>query len=378
MKRLIAVNGLFTFISTCLAVIIPLYLLNNNFDLSTIGFILSIGPLSFLVLRLVFSVAADNLGTRHINILSSCSNAISIIVYAIANSPLFFGLGIIIEGIRNASFWAVARTDIIHNTKEHLEEALARYAFIRQLFDGLARVFAGVFITYLAFEGSFLLLFILSIAYMLLTMKSKNLKMQKRYEKMHFLDRIFKKRSFVFWHASLLELFFFLASNTLLVLLLPLYLKAGMNFSYEETGVMLAIFSLAIATGAFVSMRWHLNKRGLIIVTFGMVPLLVLLPYFTSETILILVLIALANGCGYVVVEYIVMDQIYRSKDISTDLGVLFAPLKLGEFILFALSGVIINRFGFGAMFFICALSMALFVIFGLLALRKPVNNQII
>lgn len=378
MKKLIAVNGLFTFISTCLAVILPLYLLNNNFDLSTIGLILSIGPLSFLILRILFSAVADSSGTKQINILSSCSNAVSIIIYAVANSPLFFGIGIVIEGIRNASFWAVVRTDIIQNTKNNIGDALAKYAFIRQLFDGFARVFAGIIIAYFAFVGSFFILFILSLIYIFIVFKSKNTKPVKKYEKTSFFERIFKKRSFVFWHAALLELFFFLASNTLLVLLLPLYLKSGLNFSYEETGIMLAIFSIAIATGAFLSMKWHLNKRNLIIATFSMVPLLLILPYFIEETILILVLIAFANGCGYVVIEYIVMDQVYRSKDISTDLGVLFAPLKFGEFILFALSGIIISLFGFGAMFFICALSISLFVVFGLLSIKKPEINQII
>ncbi len=376
MKKLIAVNGLFTFISTCLAVIMPLYLLENNFDLSTIGIILSIVPLSFLILRIVFSAVADNIGTKQINILSSFSNAVAIIVYAIASSPLLFGIGTVIEGVRNASFWAVVRTDIIQNTKNHIGDALAKFAFIRQVFDGLSRVFAGIFITYLAFEGSFLLLFVLSLAYIALTLKMKNIKIPKIYEKKSFMQRVFKKRSFVFWHAAFLQLFFFLASNTLLVLLLPLYLRSGLKFSYEETGVILAIFSLAISTGAYISMKFHMDKRKLIMITFGMVPLMMLLPIFTGETVLFLILIALANGCGYVVVEYIAMDQIYRSKDISTDLGVLFAPLKFGEFLLFALSGWIIALFGFSAMFFICAISITFFVAMGLIALRKHSGCQ--
>jgi len=62
MKRIAAITFLNYFVTGGLALIIPLLLLERNVNLAEIGFVLSILPLVFLFVRLLFAALADQVG----------------------------------------------------------------------------------------------------------------------------------------------------------------------------------------------------------------------------------------------------------------------------------------------------------------------------
>lgn len=359
MRKIIAINSLFSFIAACLSVMVPLYMLEMKVDIALVGLILAFGPLSFMVLRLIFASVADQAGTRLINLIYSASNLAATLLYILVPTQVGFAAGAFFEGVRNSGFWAVIRTDILSSSKiSHINRTLARYSAIRQLADGGGRLAAGFLLSFLAFQGSFSFLFVLGaiLLAILLSLPNKT----PLPDGNSVLKRIFTKRGRTFWHASLLMVFGWLPYNMLLAFILPLYLVSGLGLSYLETAGMIALLSLAIAAFSFASMRWNLSRRWLLLIVLAAVAGLIMFPYSGQDVLLPLLLVAIGLGCNNVINEYILMDQVIRSRDISTDIGVLNTPLRLGEIIFLSLGGIAITIFGFSSVFFACA-----FLLFG-------------
>ncbi len=115
MIRVNAITFLNYLVSGALTLIIPLLLLTRNVNLTEIGIVLSILPLVFLLVRLLLSAIADYLGWSHVFLLVNWPTTfISPIVYFFASSLSIFFVGKIVEGLRESSYWAVARTAIFH------------------------------------------------------------------------------------------------------------------------------------------------------------------------------------------------------------------------------------------------------------------------
>ncbi len=364
MRRLLTVNVLYSFIVSALAVMVPLYLIDKKIDIATVGILLSIGPLSFMVIRVLFASIADEIGTRTIGIIYSVCNLISILVYALFASPIGFAAANLSEGIRNSGFWAISRTEVLlTNSGGNPGKTLAYFSAMRQLADGLGRLFVGFVLTYLAFSGAFVLFFVLSIVMFGLVLYSENSSSKTIRFGTSTLKRIFKPRPVSFWYAAMLQLLSWLAYNMLLAFVIPVYLFSSLKMSFQETGGLMALLSLAIAGFAFLSMRWHFDKRTLLLCTLVIVPALIAFPFVGKDVIIPLLFLSFGIGCSSIVAEYILVDQIIRSKDVSTDIGVLYMPLKVAEFLFLALGGFVISHFGFAPLFFVCAVSVFLFVI---------------
>lgn len=363
MRRLLVVNMLYTFIVACLAVMVPLYLVEQKVDITVIGLILAIGPISFLVIRVLFATIADEIGTKTIAVIYSASNLAAIGLYTLVVSPLGFAAAALTEGVRASGFWAITRTEVLQRLGNgDAGRTLAYFSNMRQLADGVGRLCIGFILAFLAFQGSFILFFILSIALFLLVMSVERGKVKNPQVGASNMQRIFKRRPKTFWEAAILQMLAWLPYNMLLGFLVPLYLVAGLGMGYAETGLFLALLSLAIGASAVLSMRWHLHKHALLALAMVAVPALIVLPLSGQFVILPLLAASVAIGASSIMAEYIVVDQVYRSKDVSTDIGVLYGPLKVAEFTFLSLGGLVIAQFGYAPLFFICALCMALFV----------------
>jgi len=177
------------------------------------------------------------------------------------------------------------------------------------------------------------------------------------------LQRIFKRRPKTFWDATILQMLAWVPYNMLLGFLVPLYLVSDLGMGYAETGGMLALLSLAIGISSVLSMRWHLHKHALLALAMVAVPALVMLPLSGQFVIVPLLAVSVGIGASSIIAEYILVDQVCRSKDVSTDIGVLYGPLKIAEFAFLSLGGLVIMQFGYAPLFFVCALCMAVFVL---------------
>jgi predicted MFS family arabinose efflux permease len=118
-------------------------------------------------------------------------------------------------------------------------------------------------------------------------------------------------------------------------------------------------------------MRFEVRKRTLMALALAAVPALALFPFAGGNVLPLLLLLAFGTGCSNIVAEYILVDQVYRSKDVSTEIGVLYVPLRLAEFLFLSLGGLVISRFGYGPPFIVLAASIALFVLFGRSVIRQ-------
>ena len=363
-KKLLLVNILYSSIVASMSVLVPLYLIERNIDLGSVGLILSIMPLVFLFVRLVFASIADELGTKVIGVLYSLANLFSIALFALTASPLGFSLATFAEGVRASGFWAITRTEILLETgKEAGRKAFAFFSGVRQLADGIGRVFIGFALAYFAFQGSFLLLFSLSILLLLLVFFLKDGHMQLKVDT-KTVQRIFKKRPASFWFTGLGLSLLWLPSNMLPSFLLPIYAHAELGLNYVETGSIAALFSLVSGAAILISMKWNIPIKLLFLFTALMIPLLILLPFLGSNLFFVILLIALGNGCSNILSEYVLADSVSKDGDLSTAIGLTNVPLRIGEFLFLSLGGFAIAQFGYAPLFYFCALLVFLSVVF--------------
>ncbi|VVC02567.1 Major Facilitator Superfamily protein [Candidatus Bilamarchaeum dharawalense] len=366
LRRVVIVNALYSFISAALAVLVPLYLIDQQVDLAQIGLLLAIAPLTFMILRINFASLADELGTKVIGISYSIINLLSIALYVVSNSILAIALAIFGESIRASAFWAIIRTEIIYES-ENPKAMLAFLSGVRQLADAFGRLFIGFVLVFLAFQNSFLFLGALSLILLYLTMGSKH-ETKKPLESVNYhqdvLKKIFKPHPATFWQASLLLGLASLPANMLLAFLIPIYAKAGLGLDYGQVGSLVAIFSFVDAAAVLLFMRWKINVNILLFFTILSIPALFTFPFFGSLIVIPVVISAIGTGCSGILYEYILLDQIYRSKNVSTDIGVLNIPLKIIEVLFLSTSGFVIDQFGYQPLFVILAVATLLFVVF--------------
>jgi len=113
MKRVAAITFLNYFVTGGLTLAIPLLLLERNVNLAEIGLVISVLPLVFLFVRLLFAALADQLGWAPFFILLNWPGTFfSTTIYFLANSTFAFLLGKIVEAVKESSYWAVNRTAI--------------------------------------------------------------------------------------------------------------------------------------------------------------------------------------------------------------------------------------------------------------------------
>ena len=79
---------------------------------------------------------------------------------------------------------------------------------------------------------------------------------------------------------------------------------------------------------------------------------------------LLVIVLAMGNGESMIVAEYILADSVKESEEISTDIGLIYMPLRLAEFIFLFCAGFIIAGFGYAPLFIVCAACVGFFIIF--------------
>ena len=132
-RRLLAINFLYTFITSALAFILPLYLLSLGFDLGITGALISSLPLTFLIFRIVFASLADDIGTASVGFIYSSLTLLSVGFYAFFISPIGFAIASFTEGFRASAFWAIVRTETV-SAVDQKQAAPTRFLFSNPYF----------------------------------------------------------------------------------------------------------------------------------------------------------------------------------------------------------------------------------------------------
>jgi len=367
MRKLMVVNFIIAFFASSLSIALPLYLLQKGISVQQIGLIISVTPLTFLVLRTLASIAADYLGTRPFFLSSSASQILSALTFMFASGPLGFALGKLLDGSAQSFFWAVNRTKVIQREVAK-ELSLAKLLSIRMLASTIGIGIAGIAISY-SFELFFQLLalggmisFIISIFFW------KGKVPQEITNPASAID--FRAKSPLFRETSFAIFFFLVAFAILFSFLLPVYLRSELGMSYEGVGALVMFFYLSMAIGSYSAMEFGLKEKVLLFFQDITIPLLLLVPFAHPYILPLLMLIGFGFGVCYAMQEKMVVLATQGSKSLSADVSLIFAPGVFGEFVLLGLSGFILSFLGSTALFAISAILVALFISYSRDALK--------
>ncbi|MGD8506943.1 MAG: MFS transporter, partial [Candidatus Bathyarchaeota archaeon] len=214
MKRILAITFLGYFVSGGLSLTIPLLLLERNVNLAEIGFVISVLPLVFLIVRLLLAALADQLGwARFYLLLNWPGTLLSTLIYFIANTTPAFMLGRIVQAVKESSYWAVNRTAIFSLSPKQKEKEATRTIAVLWLASAIGSAVSGVGIAYLGFSFTLSILVfasaIMGIPAALLWRARRKSSKPKVLKIVESLDP--RSRSRTFWLVSFTILFFSLA-----------------------------------------------------------------------------------------------------------------------------------------------------------------------
>lgn len=372
--RLDVINTLYTLCVSTLSILLPLYLISQDISVSNIGIILSISSLIFLIFRVIFASIADSIGTRKISLFYSITGVLSVFVYSISASPLFFGLGTALDGFKSAGFWSIIRTESLSesNPKIPPSQVLIHYANLRQIVEGFGRLFAGFIIAYVGFSNTFSLLMVISFLVLALNF-SKPERFPAKKSSSPFYKKILQKRSKTFWKNSLLQSLVWLPYNLCAGFILPLFLRLNLDYSFEQTGFFIALFMIFIGCVSIISKKLSLKLHTLYQLSF-LIIIGFFLFFFSSNPIFPILLISLGMGASNILAEYLLSESLRESKEFSTDVALIFAPLKVFEFICVFVGGFVISSFGFAPIF---VFFMFLILIFLFFSKRHLINSNV-
>lgn len=368
MRKLAVVNFIEAFFSSSLTVALPLYLLYRGMDIEEIGMILSISPFAFLVIRMLSAMAAEVLGTRIFFLATSLSEVLSSLAYMLASAPLLFGIGKFFEGAAYSFFWSVNRTKVIQREASK-DTSLAKLLAIRMLAAAIGIGAAGMLIS-LSFEAFFQFLIaagMLSFAISLFFWGGKGA--ETKIEPRKMLDP--RARSRKFWEASFAIFFILAAFSILFSFLLPIYLRSELGISYDNIGALMMLFYLAIAFGSYTAIEFGMEERSLLILQALAIPSIILIPLAPAYLLPILMVSGFGFGVAFAMQEKMIVRVTERAKYLSTDVALLHAPGRVGEFASLAGSGFVLVLFGSLPLFLVSALLVACFIYFSRDALNK-------
>lgn len=373
MKRIMAITFLNYFVTGGLVLTIPLLLLERNVNLPEIGFVLSILPLVFLFVRLLFAAVADQLGWAPFFLFINWPGTFfSTLIYYLANSTPAFLLGKIVEALKESSYWAVNRTAIFSLTPEQKGKATTRISAIISLSFAVGGAVAGVGIAYLGFSFTLGILIIASSimgipAALLWRTHRRDSKLKIR-SAIALLDP--RGRSRAFWLVSFAMLFYSLALHPLGALLLPAFMAQELGYDYVSIGIAFLLYNVVSFAAAIGTLKIPLKiARALvqsIIALFATFLLANSGLYFPA----LFLILAVANGLGLGFFESIIARATENRVTVSVDIGLLHIPVRLAEFSSVLSVGYVVQSFGYLPAFVASGIFFTAFSLLSLYALK--------
>jgi MFS family permease len=378
LKKLFFLDMLYGFIASALAVLVPLYMLEINLNIAEIGILISLIPLVFMLMRLLFASISDQTGTKTVEVLESVATIAAIAIYILSRSARGFAMAQFGEGVRDAGFWATARADIVNlNGKKNLAEIFALFVGLRQLADAIGRLSVGVLLLFLTFQQSFELLFVLSLLMLVLVLTINKNPFTGFPSPRTLLKQITRKRPHIFWQHAWSIALQMAVPSALIYFFLPLYFFSGLGLGYFDTALWIAILSLALAIANILAIKLHMSPTAKLFVVFMMVPAYLLLPFFGHNPLFPLILIGMGAGCGNVLSEKLVSRDVRRSRNIATEVSIIYLPYMLALFLMVFLGGLAVEMFGYIAVFNFFALVTFCYVLYAAYAFRLPIKKAI-
>ncbi|HMK94561.1 MAG TPA: MFS transporter [Candidatus Limnocylindrales bacterium] len=376
MRRVNAITFLNYFVSGALTLLIPLLLLAKHVNVAVIGLVLSILPLVFLVARLIFSSIADYVGWSHVFLLINWPSAFfSTLIYYFSSTWPFFALGKIVEALRESSYWAVSRTAIYHLSPNRAGHEATKMNGIIWIGMALGGAMAGLGIFYLGFSMSLLVLALVALAIgvpaVMLWRSSSTKPLSKTERFLNPLDP--RGRSRIFWVASVALLFNSIATYPLVNLLLPIFMSQKLGYSYIVIGVLFMLYYAISAAATWLSVEKSLSWKRAAALTVASVVASIFLAVSGFIFPAALLILAFVRGYGVGFFEHTVLKVAKDSKNLSLDIGMLHAPMRLAEFSSLVAGGFIAQTLGYAPVFIACGVFMGVHLFMSLYVIKGNV-----
>jgi MFS family permease len=373
MKRVIAITFLNYFVTGGLSLTIPLLLLERNVDLAEIGFVISVLPLVFLFVRLLFAALADQLGwAPFFMLLNWPGTFFSTLIYFLANSTPAFIFGKIVEAVKESSYWAVSRTAIFSLSPKRKGKEATRILAVLSLSVAIGRAVSGLGITYMGFS---LTLGILIVASSIMGVPAALLwRIEKRDSRPKILGALAlldpRGRSRTFWLVSFTMLFYSLALYPLTALLLPVFMAQQLGYDYISIGMAFMLYSLITSSIALGTLKIPLGVGR--VVTQSLIALFATFLLANSGIYFpaLFLALALANGLGLGFFESIIAKATKNRMTVSVDIGLLNIPMRLAEFSSVLGAGLVAQSLGYLPIFVASGIFFVVFSVLSLYILR--------
>ena len=375
MRRVNAITFLNYFVSGAITLLIPLLLLARNVNIADIGLVLSVMPIVFLFARLLFAAIADYVGWSHVFLLINWPATLaSAAIYYFASSLPVFVAGKFVEGLRESSYWAVSRTAIFHlSPKKAGSEATKNNAII-WFATAVGAMVAGAGIFYVGFSSTLGILVLASllvgIPAVMLWRSSKKIPMPKTQTLFSALNP--RGRSRTFWLVSIALMFNSFAIYPLITLLLPVFMAQQLGYTYITIGVLFMLYNIVSAAATFLSLKRPLSIGRAATLTVASIVASVFLAGSGLFFPAFLVALAFVRGYGIGFFEHAVVKVAKDSKNVSVDIGLLHAPMRLAEFSSVLVAGFLAQAVGYSPVFIATGACFGVFAFLALRAIRSP------
>ena len=355
----LSIQVLNSFSAGILSVVLPLMMVERNIDVVTIGFVFAAMPMIFQLSRMAIGIISDFWGRRPFFFSNAVLGAISSSIYYLAQTPLEFLFGKIIEGTKSASLWAVNRAFLMEKSEKKWR-ILVHLRTTSYVSSAAGSLISGFLIAGFLYDGAIALCILVSVlvlplSFLLAKEKRRELSVSEAIQALDFRRKGSEFKSFL-----LMFIVMGLAVGLLAGFVFPLFLLNS-GFSTEEIGLLigLQIFLAGVFSYIFAG-RFRLRTIVLLSgALYGVV--LILLGVSTPMFVGILVVsYGMVNGLLGIAQEGI-LSRITNAESYGTDIGLLMMGLHGGRTISIALTGFLISAYGFAAPFLLSAFILMFF-----------------
>jgi MFS family permease len=350
-----------SFVGGILGVALPLMMQERNIDIATIGFIFAAMPIIFQLGRMFFATISDFWGRKPFFVLNGFLNVVSNSIYYLAHTPLEFLFGKVMEGTKDGSLWAVNRAFLLEKSEKKWR-TLVHLRTTAYISLAVGSLIAGFLIVWFLYEGTMVLCvligaFAIPLSLLLASKRTRKLNMT---EALHFLD--LRKKKTIFKNCLILFFVMGLSFGFVSGFVFPLFLSEN-GFDTEAVGVFYGLqILLAGLFSYFFAGRFNIRK-------------LILLSGVLHTVTLVLLGLSSSAFAGILVVAYGVIDgllsicqegilaRITNKESYGIDIGLQMMGLHGGRTVSLAMTGLLIEIFGFAIPFLISALIFMFFYI---------------
>jgi len=368
-RVVIFIQLLSSFVSGVLGVALPLMMRERNIDVVTIGLVFASLPIIFQLGRMFFATVSDFWGRKLFFVLHGFLSVISSSIYYLANTPLEFLFGKVVEGTKDGSLWAVNRAFLLENSERkwavlvHLRTAVyVAYA--------VGSLLTGFFIVWFFYDRTLMLCVLVgafAIPASLLIVSGKREKFSVA-KALHLLD--FRKKGKAFKMFLILFFVMGLSFGLRSGFVFPLFLSEN-GFDTETVGVLIGLQILLAGLFSYLFARRSEMRR--LILWSGVLYTVVFVLLGLSSSLfagLLAVFYGVVEGLLSIGQEGI-LSRITGEGSYGIDIGLLMMGLHSGNTLSLALSGFLISWWGFMAPFLLSGCIFVAFYVGSYLTLKE-------